>query len=240
MAVYESVKFTKKGMSLMSRIYLGSTLKLTKLSISEEAHDGSELMKGIRQNIAICSFSYVDLDHLNIRAVGNNLELDDGYFAKSIGVYADDPIFGEILFCYSNAEPSDFIPPHKEDQGITDFEYNISFAIKDVEKIIVEVQNQTFASKSDFEESMKKRSVRYLMDHFPQLSNEDYFLDLVCTDRNDILSRIETLKKVEDIQLLDGSGTFTLSLGDVKDSMINNVKEHVSDMSESDDIAIII
>lgn len=240
MASFETVTFTKKGMSLMSRIYLGSTLKFTKLSISSTLHDGTEDIKEIRQEFPICSFAYVDLDHLSIKSVGNNTNLVEGYYARSIAIYADDPIFGEILFCYANADPADYVPPHKNNQGATDLEFNIQFAIKDAEKVIVEVQETTFASKSDFDDAMNLRPVRYLMDTFPQLSKEDYWLDLICKDHDEIVSRIEALKAEEQIEILESEhGLFSLQVEDIE-SNIDHAKEHVSEIEEPKDIAIII
>lgn len=240
MASFETVTFTKKGMSLMSRIYLGSTLKFTKMSISSKVHDGTEEVQDIKQEFPICSFAYVDLDHLSIKAVGNNLELTTGYYARSIGIYADDPIFGEILFCYANADPADYVPPHKNNQGVTDLEFNIQFAIKDAEKVIVEVQETTFASKSDFDDAMNLRPVRYLMDTFPQLSKEDYWLDLICKDHDEIVSRIEALRAEEQIEILESEhGLFSLQVEDIE-SNIDHAKEHVSEIEEPKDIAIII
>lgn len=240
MAVYEPITFTKKGASLLSRVYLGSTLKFTKLILSDKLHEGQEDMQSVKQEFPITSFSYVDLDHLNIRSAGNNKTLKAGYFAKSLGICADDPVFGEILFCYTNADPADYIAAHNINQGVTDLEFNFSFAIKNVDSVVIEVQSQSYVLKTDFDEAIKLRPIRYLMDHFPQIQSEDYFLDLICNDYNDILNRIEALKATEEVILLDGDNELFKVIVDNKESNIENAKDNTGDIKSLSDIAIII
>lgn len=241
MALYEPVVVTKKGSSLLNRVFLGTKLEFTKMALSSVRNTSTEAetLNSVKQELPVTSFAYEDIDHLNIRAAGNNLELKEGYYARCIGVYAEDPIFGEILLCYTNAEPADFIPAWSPSLGVTDFDLNVVFTIRDSDRVNVIVNDEAWAAQKDLDEAKKARPIRYVLDHLPQISDTDYFLDFIFADHKDLLVKLEALKSVEDIEFIEGDSLYRL-LVDTKETGIKNAKEHSSDITNPDDIAIVL
>lgn len=240
MALYEPIVVTKKGSSLLSRIFLGSELHFTKMVLSsvKNMNTEAEALSNIEQEFPVTSFVYEDVDHLSIRAAGNNLEIKKGYYARCLGVYANDPIFGEILLCYSNAEPADFIPAYSQTIGTTDFELNVSFAIRDSDNVTVKINDEAWAPKKDLDTAMEARPIRYVLDHLPQTSS-DYFLDLVFTDYESLIRIINSLKNPAEVELIEGESLYRVLAGN-EESGIKNAKEHASDIKEPTDIAIVL
>lgn len=241
MALYEPLRVTKKGKSLLDRVFLGIELKFTKIALSSAQHTGTEVetLHDVVQEFAVTSFDYEDVDHLNITAVGNNRELKKGYYAKCLGVYANDPIFGEILVGLCNADPADYISAWSSSIGLTDLEINIAFAIRDCDTVHVTVQEDTWASQKALNDAIAVRPVRYVLSSLPQVYNTDYFLDLICIDRADARKKIDDLKAVEKVELLEGEGSPFRLIMNSAESAIKNAKEHSTDLS-NDDIAIVL
>lgn len=242
MALYEQIKLTRKGKSLLDRVFLGVELRFTRIALSSAYHEGVEIeaLTSIEQSFSVSSFDYADIDHLNIRAAGNNLTLKSGYYVKSLGVYANDPLFGEILIGYTNANPADYIPAWNKQIGVTDFEISIAFAIRDCDTVNVIVEEETWATQKALNNAIKERPVRYLLPYLPQVFNADYYLDLICTDKDDAIKKIEDLKSVDSIELLaGGQGPFSIWAED-EESTIANAKEHSSDIQHEAEIAIVL
>ena len=113
-----NMTITTKGLNLRARAEAEElVLQFTKVAIGNGDYDGSEdLMsladlKSKKQELGINSKTYEE-NTISLKTVVANTDLEEGYYIKEIGVYAQDPEEGEILYSISIAmdDKWDYLP----------------------------------------------------------------------------------------------------------------------------------
>ena len=103
MAKFNNARITELGRKLQAKVNAGETLVLTNLKTTDIAYSVNQIEKltqltGIKQTRAITSVDFLPPDAVNIVGFFDNTDVSTGYYLRSIGVYANDPDDGEILF----------------------------------------------------------------------------------------------------------------------------------------------
>lgn len=117
MSKYNGMVLTKQGLQLETKAQTGTPLKFTKVTLG----DGSLVENQILQDLTSLINAKLELPILSVNVTGTgtakmqtalqNKDLQVGFFAREIGVFATDPDLGEILYAYSNAgDTADYIP----------------------------------------------------------------------------------------------------------------------------------
>ena len=120
MGAFKSAVITKKGQELLAKVVAGTTkLEFTKIKVSDTKLSGDlASMTGIgtiKQEQKVASVVRKNGSNVTVSASFSNQTLGQGYYVRNLGLYANDPQAGEILYSISVADEStataDYMPP---------------------------------------------------------------------------------------------------------------------------------
>ncbi|MCP3942227.1 MAG: hypothetical protein GY710_12175, partial [Desulfobacteraceae bacterium] len=120
MASFSGGVITNKGKDLKAKTDTGVTLELLRIVMGDgvvtQGTDTKTLNSLVNQVkvFDISSFTFLGSGRTRIRANLSNAGLVTGFYAKEVGLIANDPDEGEILYSYAAADPADWIPPEDE------------------------------------------------------------------------------------------------------------------------------
>ena len=116
MASFGGLLLTNKGRNLQAKAQVGTTLNFTKMAIGDGSLNGSSILelsslKNERKSMTIKKLKVLNPGQAVVGSVLNNQDVVSGFYFREIGVFANDPDIGEILYCYGNAgATADYIP----------------------------------------------------------------------------------------------------------------------------------
>lgn len=107
---------THKGRELQAKVEAGkTTLNLTKMKLGAGALPGGQELEGLtdlvepKQNVGIASKEVMKDGLCKISAIISNHDLNAGYYIRELGVFAEDPDDGEILFAVTSDTAPDYL-----------------------------------------------------------------------------------------------------------------------------------
>jgi hypothetical protein len=109
MAQYNGMKFTNAGRTLLAKAITGTELHFTRVAVGDGTlPDGADIyeMTGLVhpvKELPISSIKVTTVGQATVTALLSNEGLQMGFFVREIGIFADDPDEGEILYAYTNA-----------------------------------------------------------------------------------------------------------------------------------------
>ena len=141
MADFRGTILTQKGLNLLAKAQAGATLTFTKIKLGDglwatgtDPYQLNEIISP-KMNLPIQHIEVAGDGTVRLRFVLTNIGLTQGFFMREIGIYAQDPDFGEILYAVAYAaDRSDFIPS----DGTTKVEN-----VVDIYTVIANAQNVT-------------------------------------------------------------------------------------------------
>ena len=115
MAVWKTVKLTKKGLKLQAKVIAGASILFTKVVVGSGTVPISNLenlnaLPNPKQQLDFRPVKKNDDGTVTIEVLLSNLFVSDAYTANMIGFYVMDPDEGEILYCVAQDESGDYIP----------------------------------------------------------------------------------------------------------------------------------
>ncbi|WP_213431600.1 phage tail-collar fiber domain-containing protein, partial [Paenibacillus dendritiformis] len=117
MGAFGGMIITNKGRALQAKAQTGIELKYTRIKVGDGKLGGQSIPT---LNNLISAKKSLDIKKLEVRPDGkavvgtmlSNAGLQSGFYFREIGVFAQDPDVGEIMFCYANAgDNAEYIPP---------------------------------------------------------------------------------------------------------------------------------
>lgn len=157
MADFGVMKITNKGMALYNKSLTGTQIQFTKIqSGSGVLPDGvtiEELTALISPDFDM-SINSIETDEVNnivkIKGIKENIGLIDGLISREIGLFANDPDEGEILYSYANAgDLYDFIPP--ETSGAYSKTFQINAAVGNASNVTAVIPTDTYVTVETFD-----------------------------------------------------------------------------------------
>ena len=118
MASFNSTKITNRGRELDAKVSSGQTrMSFTKICLSDTAYSSSSVetltsLSGVKQTSVISEKKVINDVSVQVSSVFTNEQLTSGYFIRTIGLYAQDPDRGEILYSVTTAIEADYMPPY--------------------------------------------------------------------------------------------------------------------------------
>lgn len=152
------IVITNDGLELMSKLISETaTAQFTKISASD--HDYSNIdpktlieLEDVRQTVLVSGISRVDKTLIEIIAAFDNKDLETGYYAKALGVFAEDQDGNEILFCVG-VEPdhTSYLPPFSG-RTTSSITYRLKIKVNNSEQVIMEALPGANVTVEQFEE----------------------------------------------------------------------------------------
>ena len=147
MGAFKSAVITTKGQALLAKVVAGTTkLEFTKIKVSEQKLSGDlASLTGIgtiKQEEKVASVVRQNGANVKVSASFSNETLGAGYYVRNIGLYANDPQDGEILYSISVADEStataDWMPPFNG-IGVSSLLVNLVTAVSNASSVEVTV-----------------------------------------------------------------------------------------------------
>jgi hypothetical protein len=116
MGAFGSFTLTNKGRTLQSKAQAGSKLNYTRIAVGSGQLGGQSilLLNGLidqKKSLPVTRLRMQPPNKAIIGTVLSNQDVTTGFYFREIGVFAQDPDEGEILYCYTNAgTDAEYIP----------------------------------------------------------------------------------------------------------------------------------
>lgn len=153
MAAFPKLVLTNAGISLQTKVQGGATLELTNIQMGSGQLNGQPigpLTALISSNVTvpIQSGQAIGQNTYQVEGFFTNADLSVGFWWREIGIFANDPDDGEILYAYANAgDAGDYIPT-VTDQRIEKYIY-FSMALANATTVTVTIpQTDTYVLQS--------------------------------------------------------------------------------------------
>lgn len=135
---------TKQGQSLIANMIAGTdTAKFTKLQTSSHDYtsDSLELLSElteVKQEVEVSSVQRTDTSLVQVIAAIDNKEIVDGYYIRTIGLFAKDSKENEILYAIATDDKPDYMPAFggKTVSGVT---YRLNTKVDVANQVIIEL-----------------------------------------------------------------------------------------------------
>lgn len=119
---FSAFVITNKGQSLMAKLMQGrgkadfTSIKLSSQSYSESQLAALTSLANVKQTAPVTKKTVVNNTAIQIEGAVDNTALTAGYNIQTIGLYAQDPDSGEILYAVARATTPGYMPPYN---GVT-------------------------------------------------------------------------------------------------------------------------
>ena len=165
MADFSKLIVTNKGKELIAKALANAAvITFTKVSSSGTAYHENELeiltdLEDIRQTSLISDVSLTSNTSVEIQASFTNMELTEGYYLRALGLFAEDPDVGEILYgVTSETSGNCYIPAYN---GVTSSGIYLQFvtAVGNAENVSLEINPAAIATIKDIQKIEEKLKI---------------------------------------------------------------------------------
>lgn len=158
----EGYKLTNKGNALQIKVEAGKCkLDITKLKLGSGTASGdivnlTDLVK-VEQTVPISKIEVIDDYTCRITGLVTNQGLNKMYYIREIGLYAQDPDDGEILYLVAVDKNPDVMPADNY-QMIISQEFNIDVVVSNVDSVNVTSQPVHLVTSDEVDEKIEEHN----------------------------------------------------------------------------------
>lgn len=161
--MFNKAVITARGLALDAKVSAGQTNAVfTAVKLGNGIYSGSEDlntvidMKSIKQSFGISSILITKNNMVRLRAIIDNVGVEEGYYISELGIYAQDPDYGEILYSIAlgTNDKVDYQPSEIEIEGATST-FDTYVVISNAENVTIKTDTGAAASANDLEELRK-------------------------------------------------------------------------------------
>ncbi len=153
MAEFGKLIITEKGKALLMKTVnsecriLFSKIAVSDVGYAQEDLASLDMLEGVRQMTALSEIETDGPDSIRIHAILPNTELGEGYYLRAVGLYAEDPDEGEILYGVSieTSEYGCYVPPFRG-RTASSLYFNLSVTVGNSENVTLEVDQGAAAT----------------------------------------------------------------------------------------------
>ena len=158
MAEYSKLYITNNGQALMAKMIAGSgNIDFTKVCSSSTQYTESQLqalteLSNIKQTTLVSKVTRTNEVAIKIDAAYSNVDLKEGYYMRTLGLYAVDPDKGEILYAVCIEKSNNcYMPPYN---GVTVSAAYIQLytTVGNADSVSLEVNPGAYATIGDIQE----------------------------------------------------------------------------------------
>lgn len=156
MSEFSQLVLTHDGINLQSKVQAGSLLKFTRIGVGDGQLAENQKLNSL-SNLINYKVSYPINDIKNkgdgtstVKTVISNQNLTEGFFLREIGLYAEDPDLGEILYCVTNTGSyADFLPP--KTLNSVDIVLELITVVGNADNVVIEVDDSlVYVTRDEF------------------------------------------------------------------------------------------
>ncbi|GEM_PF-1156839 len=157
MAEFNGMKMTHAGITLQAKALAGVPLTFTRVGIGDgyvpEGTDLQDLTELVHETEALNIVELVNIEDGKVRlqARVTNEGVTEGFYIREIGIFANDPDAGEILYAVTNAgERADYIP--EEGGGIIEEILNLITIVGNAANVTATIDSASAATVQQVQE----------------------------------------------------------------------------------------
>ena len=163
--MFKDAVITAQGLELDAKIIAGQVSAVfTGIKIGDGVYTGNEnlstvtALKSVRQEFGISSISIINDNTVRLRTVVDNMGITTGYYMSELGVYAQDPDRGEILYSIALGikNKMDYQPSESELEGATSTIDTLT-VISNTQTAVIKMGTGAAASAEDLEELRREK-----------------------------------------------------------------------------------
>lgn len=158
MVEYSKLVTTEKGRALMIKMLTGvEKIKFTKICASNEKYSESQLenltsLDDVRQTGVVSKMTQVDDTTIKVETAFTNTNLLEGYYMRTLGLYAEDPDEGEILYAACIASDDNCYMPPDNGTTSTGVYINMYQTVGNADNVLLDVDSGVFATIGNIQE----------------------------------------------------------------------------------------
>ena len=149
---WNGLVLTKKGQLLQAKVETGVVLALTKMKLGSGVLPNGTSLEDLtdlvtpEQNVGIAAKEVLtDQKMCKISATITNVGLSAGYYVRELGVFANDPDDGEILYAVTSDSSPDYLPPEGGSTAVSQ-EFAVYIAASNASNVKVSIDPGALAT----------------------------------------------------------------------------------------------
>lgn len=161
MAEFRRVVITRKGQALMAKLMSGSgtthftAIKVSDSSFNEDQLEGLTSIGNVKQTVSISKVDRTNNVAAEVEGAISNTNLTVGYYMRTLGLYAQDPDEGEILYAVTIASQAGYMPPFNGKTTSGAF-FRITTTIGNADNLNVQVNPSAVATIGEINDLQKQ------------------------------------------------------------------------------------
>lgn len=161
MAEFKRVVITRKGQALMAKLMSGSgtthftAIKVSDSSFNEDQLEGLTSIGNVKQTVSISKVDRTNTVAAEVEGAISNTNLTVGYYMRTLGLYAQDPDEGEILYAVTIASQAGYMPPFNGKTTSGAF-FRITTTIGNADNLNVQVNPSAVATIGEINDLQKQ------------------------------------------------------------------------------------
>ncbi|MDO4720484.1 MAG: phage tail protein [Peptostreptococcaceae bacterium] len=229
MAQFGETVLTKKGLLLEAKVHAGTKLEFTKAKVGDGILDDIDRIFDMTDLISFKKEFPINSVTANagktsatVEVIINNKNIDEGFILREVGIYANDPDEGEILYAVRNSGvQGDYLP--EASVSHVDLIMSLTMAVGNAENVLIQYDDsllfvtmelfKKLAGKNWSTENVVQnaKDIAAIRDGTIPLALIGNLTDLSTNDKSSVVAAINEVnnKSVDLAQSLKvGSGTF--------------------------------
>ena len=188
MAEFKRVVITRKGQALMAKLMSGSgtthftAIKVSDSSFNEDQLEGLTSIGNVKQTVSISKVDRTNNVAAEVEGAISNTNLTVGYYMRTLGLYAQDPDEGEILYAVTIASQAGYMPPFNGKTTSGAF-FRITTTIGNADNLNVQVNPSAVATIGEINDLQKQIDAMKKADELKiktiELENNSHTIHLV-------------------------------------------------------------
>lgn len=158
MAEFSKLVITRNGQALIARVLSGSgNVDFTKICTSStqytlEQLEGLDELSDVKQTGQISKVSRLNDVSIKVESAINNTDLSEGYYMRTIGLYAADPDAGEILYAVTVETSGNCYMPPYNGIAVSGAYVQLVTTVGNAENVTLEVDAAAVATIGDIQD----------------------------------------------------------------------------------------
>ncbi len=155
MAEFSRLVITGKGQALLAKMIAeGCNIAFTKVSASSAEYTDAQLeelteLSEIRQTSLISKVTRTNEVAIRVEVAFTNTELAEGYYMRALGLYAEDPDEGEILYAVTREVSGNCYMPVYNGVTVSGAYVQLVTTVGNAENVTLEVDSGAYATMGD-------------------------------------------------------------------------------------------
>lgn len=155
MSAFGGLILTNKGRALQAKAQTGVQLNFTKVKVGDGTLSGQSILElndliSSKKELSILELKTQLEGKASLKSFLSNSDIVTGFYWRELGIFAQDPDEGEILYCYGNAgENAEYIPAGGGADVVEKY-INIVTIVGNASSVSATLGSEIYVTQADF------------------------------------------------------------------------------------------